>query len=276
MQDRSRSPHPAAAARLLESDIHCQISIAPVKRLELKKTPMAQRLFTAFGRPRPSAAVVLASGGVDSSILLDREARRGRTIFPIFIKAGFRFEAAQRRALGRFLRRLGHRNIRPVTELSIPAGDFFPKDHWAFTGRGIPPLTSPDGSCYLPGWNLLLLAPTMVFAAQNGIATVVMGHIAHNPYPDGQPAFFEAYERLGALGFQRRIRIERPFETWTKASVLKKGRALPLALTLTCIDPRRDGHCGRCHKCAERHRGFLEAGVRDETAYASKIRLPSR
>lgn len=237
---------------------------------------MAKKLFTAFGRSQANTAVILASGGVDSSILLALEAEKGRKILPVFIKAGFRFEAAQRRALGRFLRKLGHRNIGPVTELSVAARDFFPKNHWAFSGRDIPPLTSPDGSCYLPGWNLLLLAPTMVFAAQKGIAAIVMGHIAHNPYPDGQPSFFEAYERLGALAFERRLRIERPFEAWSKASVLREGRFYPLELTLTCIDPRKDRHCGRCHKCAERHRGFLEAGVRDETAYASKIRLPRR
>lgn len=232
-----------------------------------------RKLFTAFGRLRPGASVVLTSGGLDSSVLIAMESEKREEVFPVFIRAGFRFEKAQRVALDRFLRKIRKRNVRPVTELSVSARDFFPKTHWALSGRGIPPLKSPDGSCYLPGWNLLLLGPTLVFAAQKGIPSVVMGHITHNPYPDGQPEFFEAFEGLGRLAFERRIRIERPFETWTKEDVLRRGHDLPLELTLTCIDPARGGHCGRCHKCAERHRGFLKAGMEDPTRYAVPLIL---
>jgi 7-cyano-7-deazaguanine synthase len=230
-------------------------------------------LFRSFAKVKSGSVAVLASGGVDSSILLAVESSRRRKVFPVFIRAGFRFEVAQRRALSRFLRRLNRRNIQPVTELSVAASEYFPKNHWAFSGRAIPPLESPDGSCYLPGWNLLLLAPTLVFASREGIPSISLGHIAHNPYPDGQPSFFKAFEKLAELAFQMKIRIERPFEKWTKQDVLARGRSLPLELTLTCIDPKGKGHCGNCHKCAERHRGFLKAGIQDRTAYARRIRL---
>jgi 7-cyano-7-deazaguanine synthase len=213
----------------------------------------------------------LASGGVDSSILLALEARKRREVFPVFVRAGFRFEKAQREALDRFLKKLRLKNIRPVTELRIAASDFFPKSHWALSGRKIPPAGSPDGSCYLPGWNLLLLAPALTYAAQQGIPAVVLGHITHNPYPDGQPDFFRQFERLGKLAFERKIRIERPFERLGKEDVLKKGRGLPLEATLTCIDPKRGAHCGACHKCTERHRGFVKSGMADPTRYVREV-----
>lgn len=231
---------------------------------------MAKKLFTAFGRSQANAAVVLASGGVDSSILLALEAEKRKTIIPVFIRTGLRFEREQKRALERFLRKLRKKNIRPIVELPVATGPFFPAGHWAVSGRGVPSRTSPTGSVYLPGWNLFLLTPAVVFASQQGISTVVLGHLAHNPYPDGRPQFFRAFERLAEIAFNHRIKIERPFEKWDKKDILKKGRVFPLELTLTCVDPVRGRHCGECNKCAERHAAFSKAGLKDPTVYTSE------
>jgi 7-cyano-7-deazaguanine synthase len=217
--------------------------------------------------------IVLTSGGLDSSILLAEEAQKKRKVYPVFIQTGLRFEDAQARALLRFIRRLKKKNIAPLTRLSLPVSSLFAGRHWALSGKKIPPLKSPDGSCYLPGWNLLLLAPVLTFAAQKGIEVIRLGHIAHNPYPDGQAAFFKAMERVGSEAFTRRIRIERPYERLKKNAVLRRGRRFPLGWTLTCIDPRKGRHCGRCHKCAERHRGFLAAKIPDPTFYWKPMKL---
>ena len=63
------------------------------------------------------------------------------------------------------------------------------------------------------------------------------------------------------------LRLIRPFATLHKAEVLARGRRLPLHLTLSCIDPVDGRHCGRCNKCAERTKGFRDAGICDLTAY---------
>jgi len=232
-----------------------------------------KKLFQTFGKPQPRAVVVLASGGLDSSILLAEEAEKGRKVYPVFVRAGLGFEEAQYRALIRYIRRLGKKNILPVTCLQLPVSPFFPKKHWALSGENIPPLGSPDGSCYLPGWNLLLLAPTLVFAAQRGISLIRLGHVAHNPYPDGQPAFFRALEEVGKEALLRKIRIERPYEKLSKGQVLRRGRKFPLGLSLTCIHPQNGQHCGRCHKCAERHRAFLAEKIPDPTIYRKPMAL---
>lgn len=234
---------------------------------------MRKPLFRTFGRERANSVVVLASGGIDSSVLLAIEADKGRRVQPVFLAAGFCFEAAHEEALRRFIRKIGKKNIDEMVRLPVSVEGFFPKNHWALTGKNIPPFGSPEGSCYLPGWNLLLLAPTLIFAAQEGIPSIALGHIAHNPYPDGQPSFFRLMESVGHRAFGRKIRIKRPFEKLGKSAVLKRGFEYPLGLTLTCINPVKDKHCGRCHKCAERHRGFFEAGLVDPTTYAASIRL---
>jgi 7-cyano-7-deazaguanine synthase len=47
------------------------------------------------------------------------------------------------------------------------------------------------------------------------------------------------------------------------------GDGLPLELTFSCLRPVGGLHCGRCNKCAERRRGFAEAGLPDPTQYAN-------
>ena len=63
------------------------------------------------------------------------------------------------------------------------------------------------------------------------------------------------------------LRLIRPFAALHKAEVLALGRDLPLHLTFSCIDPIEGRHCGRCNKCAERKKGFRDAGMRDLTDY---------
>ena len=58
-----------------------------------------------------------------------------------------------------------------------------------------------------------------------------------------------------------------PFRHLGKATVIRRGRDLPLALTLSCARPRDLRHCGRCTKCAERQHAFAAAGVPDPTRY---------
>ena len=52
-----------------------------------------------------------------------------------------------------------------------------------------------------------------------------------------------------------------------KVEVMRLGRGLPLELTFSCIQPREEGHCGRCNKCAERQHAFREAQLSDPTRY---------
>jgi 7-cyano-7-deazaguanine synthase len=51
--------------------------------------------------------------------------------------------------------------------------------------------------------------------------------------------------------------------------VIKLGESLavPLEMTLSCMQPIDGRHCGRCSKCRERRNGFRDAGVIDQTVY---------
>jgi len=209
---------------------------------------------------------VLSSGGIDSAVALAEAAREG-PVAPVFVRSGLVWEPAEMYWLERFLQTLG---APPLVVLDLPVADLY-GEHWSLTGEGPPGAETADEAVYLPGRNLLLLSKAGVWAAGAGCEAIVMGPLAANPFPDGTRAFFDAMGvAIGiAMGLGRPLPVETPLSGLTKAEVIRRGAGLPLELTLSCLIPTADHrHCGACNKCAERRRGFVEAGVPDPTEYA--------
>jgi 7-cyano-7-deazaguanine synthase len=90
--------------------------------------------------------------------------------------------------------------------------------------------------------------------ARHGIARVLIGPLAGNPFPDATPQFFQAMQTALGLGLAAPILIEAPFAAMTKADVIRLGVSLgvPLHLTISCMRPRAGRSCGACSKCRER------------------------
>lgn len=111
-----------------------------------------------------------------------------------------------------------------------------------------------------------------MYCASVRIDRLVLGTLGHNPFPDATPAFRAAMAQALSLGLAHALSIEAPFSTESKAEVIARGMrlGLPLHLTLSCMSPLRDRHCGTCSKCRERHDAFIEAGVRDTTEYVNR------
>ncbi|MDO8462315.1 MAG: 7-cyano-7-deazaguanine synthase [Deltaproteobacteria bacterium] len=232
---------------------------------------MHQILSKVLKPQQRGAIAILVSGGLDSSVLLAEQAAAGKKVYPVFIETGLHFEPAQKKILEKFIQKLSYKNIQPLTTLSLPLRDLYAKNHWAVSGKKVPSLKTADEAVYLPGWNLLLLTPAFVFAAQNGISKIALGHLFHNPFPDSQTSFFRKLERTAEEAFWRKIRVERPFRHLKKESVIRRGRKFPLELTMSCINPTTTKHCGACNKCEERHKYFIKAKVPDPTVYVRKM-----
>ena len=223
--------------------------------------------------PIPERIAVLASGGLDSSVMLGEIARRGRHVFPVYIRAGLRWEPDELKTLRRFVRALGLENVEPVTMLRLPMGDLA-GDHWSMTGRKVPGYSAALASNYILGRNLSLLSKAAIFCARNRIGEIAMAPLESNPFPDARPEFFRAFARAVELGVGIRLKIRTPFAGLSKADVVRRGAGMPLELTVSCAQPRGNLHCGACTKCAERVEGFLDAKVADPTLYARKPARP--
>ncbi|HZP45949.1 MAG TPA: 7-cyano-7-deazaguanine synthase [Candidatus Binataceae bacterium] len=216
----------------------------------------------------PERVAILASGGLDSSVLLGVLARRRREVYPVYVRTGLVWESAEVMTLRRFIRALRLNNVRPVTILRLPMNDLA-GDHWSMTGRNVPGYDAAVTSNYILGRNLTLLSKAAIFCARMQIGEIAMAPLESNPFPDARPEFFRAVGRAVELGVGIKLKVTTPFAGLSKAEVIRRGSGMPLVLTLSCARPQRGIHCGGCTKCAERIEGFREAGIADPTVYAS-------
>ena len=212
---------------------------------------------------------VLFSAGLDSAVLAAAQARSGE-VHPIYVSTGLAWERAERAALDRLLATGPFRhNVARLARLSFTVEDLYPATHWAL--RGEPPaFDTPDEDVYLAGRNVVLLSKAAIYCSQHGIGRIALGPLAGNPFPDATPQFFEAMGRALSLGLAHTIVVDAPFASMEKSDVIRLGVELgvPLELTLSCMNPQDERHCGRCSKCRERRDAFAEAGVADPTTYS--------
>lgn len=221
--------------------------------------------------------LVLLSGGLDSAVLVAHEAQRG-LVHPLYVSVGLAWEAAELAMLQRLLATPAFaERVAPLSRVEFTMRDVYAPTHWAI--RGTPPAyDTPDEDVYLTGRNLVLLTKAGVVAAQRRLASIALGPLAGNPFPDARPAFFAAMTQSLSLGLDHPLTIRTPFATMHKEDVIRMGVSLgvPLELTLSCMNPQANGpeevplHCGQCSKCRERRDAFAAAGADDPTSYAAR------
>jgi len=225
------------------------------------------------------AAVVLLSGGVDSTTTLAVARARGFQTYALTFDYGQRhaaeIEAARRvaRALGAVAHEIVRIDLRAFGGSALTADVPVPKDRAASEiGAGIP-------VTYVPARNTIFLSFALAWAEVLGAWDVFIGvnAVDYSGYPDCRPEFIGAFERLANLATKaavegrRRLKVHTPLIHLSKADIVREGVALGVeyALTVSCYDPTADGlGCGRCDACALRRKGFAEAGVPDPTRYA--------
>ena len=226
---------------------------------------------------RPKA-VVLLSGGVDSTTAAALTAREGFALYALTLAYGQRhaveIEAARRvaAALGAVRHEVLTIDLRAFGGSALTADIEVPKDRTLETMGGDIPVT------YVPARNTIFLSFALAWAEVLEASDIVMGVNVYDysGYPDCRPEFIEAFERLAGLATRagvegrQRLRIRTPLIRMTKAEIIRAGvgAGVDYSLTLSCYDPAPDGAaCGRCDACALRRKGFGEADVPDPTRY---------
>jgi 7-cyano-7-deazaguanine synthase len=216
-------------------------------------------------------AVVLLSGGLDSTTAAALVRREGWDIYALTVRYG-QVHASEIEAARRVAAALGVvRHVELDVNLAAFGGSALlgegdiPKDR-AADADGIP-------STYVPARNTILLSLALGWAEVLDAGRIVIGVNAldYSGYPDCRPEFISAFEYLASLATRagvtgRPLRIWAPLQHLTKAGIIRLGRELGVdyALTHSCYDPRPDGRpCGRCDSCRLRAKGFEEAGVED-------------
>jgi len=223
-------------------------------------------------------AVVLLSGGIDSSTVLAMARRQWFEAVCLSVAYGQRhaveLEAARRIAESMDVQdlRVVTVDLRPIGGSALTAEIPVPKDRDPRQMAGEIPIT------YVPARNTVLLALALGLAESVRAADIFIGvnAVDYSGYPDCRPEFLRAFESLASLATKAgvegtRFRVHAPLSGMTKAEIIREGTRLGVdyALTHSCYDPDPQGRaCGRCDSCLLRRRGFEEAGVPDPTVYS--------
>jgi 7-cyano-7-deazaguanine synthase len=221
-------------------------------------------------------AVVLLSGGLDSTVTLAYAISKGREVIPISFHYGQRhsreLEAAKAVAKHYNLRNhiIVDLDLRALHKSALTSKQVkIPKRKSAMEIREEIPIT------YVPARNIIFLSIAAGIAETEEASEIFIGanSIDYSGYPDCRPEFFETFEealrkgtKVGVEG--KGIKIVHPILRKTKAEIVLLGKELgaPLQLTWSCYEGGRMA-CGRCDSCLLRLKGFQEAGFKDEIKY---------
>ncbi len=221
-------------------------------------------------------AIILLSGGIDSTVLLAMALRNRRQCFALTLDYAQRHRAELRaaKAITRHFD-VPHRIIRidPLTfdQSSLVGSLPIPRDR---TSDEI--LHDSVCNTYVPARNTLFLAYAMAQAELFEAQEIYMGANAMDvAFPDCSLAYISSFQRVLNLATRQAVagkapRLVAPLLDSDKRAVIAQGVEVgaPLHLTMSCYDPTNDHrHCGRCDACVLRREGFTGASQPDPTNY---------
>jgi 7-cyano-7-deazaguanine synthase len=222
------------------------------------------------------SCAILASSGIESSVLIHESLKKGESVSPLFVACGYYWEKDEIKALKKWLKALATRRLQSLKIIEAPVTPLYKKPLWAINGKKTPNEKSTFDAVFLEGRNLHLMTQAAIYCSQHKIENLLLGALKTNPFKDGHKKYFSLLQQIINQSVAHPPKIKTPFSTKTKLQVIRRGKELPLHLTFSCLSAVKEKHCGRCNKCAERILGFREAGVEDKTQYATTgIKYPS-
>ena len=221
-------------------------------------------------------AVVLVSGGLDSSTTLALARAQGYACYGLTVDYGQRHRA-ELNAARHIVEILG------VQEYKVIRIDLQAIGGSALTNASIAVPGSPTEGIpitYVPARNTVLLGLALGWAEVLEAWDIFIGvnAIDYSGYPDCRPEFIEAFEKTARLATKagvegKMFKIHTPLIYLSKAQIIEQGSRLGIdyALTVSCYQADGEGRaCGLCDACRLRAEGFKAAGVPDPTRYFSK------
>ncbi|MDR2862221.1 MAG: 7-cyano-7-deazaguanine synthase QueC [Syntrophobacterales bacterium] len=223
-------------------------------------------------------AVILLSGGLDSTTLLALARSEGFSLYGLTFRYGQRhlheiaaacrvaerFRICEHRIVDIDLRAFGGSAL--TGDIAIPKGE-------ALSETEDIPVT------YVPARNTIFLSYALAWAEVLKINDIFIGVnvVDYSGYPDCRPEFIEAFAKTANLAIKAAVEgeimisVRAPLMYLSKGEIIRLGQSLGVdyRLTHTCYDPEPDGlSCGQCDSCLLRKKGFLEAGFKDPIDYA--------
>jgi 7-cyano-7-deazaguanine synthase len=228
--------------------------------------------------PMRPKAVVLVSGGMDSTTVLAIAKSQGFTLYGLSFRYGQR-HAVEIGAARRVAERFGLvRHVVMDIDLRAFGGSALTADIEVPKGRAPAEMAQGIPVTYVPARNTIFLSFALAWAEVLGAADIFIGVNAldYSGYPDCRPEYIAAFEQMANLATKAgvedrlRLKIHTPLIALSKAEIIRTGLALGVdyGLTRSCYDPSAAGEaCGACDACLLRLKGFRENGLPDPAPY---------
>jgi 7-cyano-7-deazaguanine synthase len=229
---------------------------------------------------RPNA-VLLLSGGLDSTTLLALATREGYAVHAMSFRYGQRHqhELSAARAVAE---KYGvARHVVAEIDLRVFGGSALTADIDVPKDRGAAELSSGVPITYVPARNTIFLSYALAWAEVLGARDIFIGVNAldYSGYPDCRPEYIAEFEKLANLATRAgvegdAVKIRAPLLHLSKRQIIDLGMSLGVdySLTTSCYDPDESGAaCGHCDACQLRLKGFADGGRRDPARYMSEV-----
>ena len=221
-----------------------------------------------------SKAVVLLSGGLDSTTTLAQAIADGNEVTALSFRYGQRHskELISASNVAKFY---GIRHVIVDLDLSMFRSALTMKDIDVPENRDESQMGKDIPVTYVPARNVIMMSVAAGLCESVDADRIYIGAnvVDYSGYPDCRPEFFDAFENMINVGTKagvagHPIKIETPILRCSKADIVRLGKKLgaPLHLTWSCYEGGEKA-CGRCDSCQLRLRGFEEAGYKDEIEY---------
>lgn len=221
-----------------------------------------------------SKAVVLLSGGLDSTTTLAQAIADGNEVTALSFRYGQR-HSKELVSASNVAKHYGIRHVIVDMDLSMFRSALTMKDIDVPENRDESQMGSDIPVTYVPARNIIMMSVAAGLCESVDADKIYIGAnvVDYSGYPDCRPEFFEAFEKMINVGTKagvegHPIRIETPILHCSKADIVRLGKKLgaPLHLTWSCYEGGEKA-CGKCDSCQLRLKGFEEAGYKDEIEY---------
>lgn len=219
-------------------------------------------------------AVVLFSGGLDSTTVLAYAQQQGFVVYPLSFDYGQKHSAELEAA-----KRVAQAYAVPLKIVTLALGTLT-GSALTDSDKAVPDYDASGQipSTYVPARNTVFLSLALAYAEVIQARDLFVGVSAvdYSGYPDCRPEFIQAFEVLANVATKagvegKLLRLHAPLMTLSKAATIQLGQSLGVDYTLTVSCYRATAvtgeACGRCDSCVLRRQGFLAAGVVDPTRY---------
>lgn len=223
-------------------------------------------------------AVVLLSGGLDSTTTLAIAQKQGFEVYALSFDYGqrHRVELARAKEIAQNFAVADHQIM--TIDLRQFGGSALTDSIDVPTNRDEKEMSAEIPVTYVPARNTIFLSFCLAYAEVKNAQNIFLGvnAVDYSGYPDCRPEFIAAFETLANLATKagvegkEKLKIHTPLIQLTKAEIILKGIELGVdySLTHSCYSPDEDGTaCGHCDSCLLRLKGFNDAGFEDPIEY---------